>query len=39
MCTGYSNHLNADIARQAGACDLLMKPLSTAVRATLDVSL
>ena len=41
LCTGYSDRLNADIAREAGACDLLMKPvdlrgLSAAVRAALD---
>lgn len=44
ICTGYSDRLNYDIARQAGACDLLMKPvdlrgLATAVRAALDMSL
>ena len=43
LCTGYSDRLNADIAREAGACDLLMKPvdlrgLGTAVRAALDLS-
>ncbi len=43
LCTGYSDRLNFDIAREAGACDLLMKPvdlrgLSTAVRAALDMS-
>jgi PAS domain S-box-containing protein len=42
LCTGYSDRLNFDIARAAGACDLLMKPvdlqgLSTAVRAALDM--
>ena len=41
LCTGYSDRLNADIAREAGACDLLMKPvdlrgLSAAVRGALD---
>ena len=44
ICTGYSDRLNYDIAREAGACDLLMKPvdlrgLATAVRAALDMSL
>lgn len=43
LCTGYSDRLNADIAREAGACDLLMKPvdlrgLGTAVRAALDLN-
>jgi PAS domain S-box-containing protein len=43
LCTGYSDRLNYDIAREAGACDLLMKPvdlrgLSTAVRSALDMS-
>jgi len=43
LCTGYSDRLNYDIARRAGACDLLMKPmdlrgLSTAVRSALDMS-
>ena len=43
LCTGYSDRLNYDIAREAGACDLLMKPmdlrgLSTAVRFALDMS-
>lgn len=43
LCTGYSDRLNYDVARDAGACDLLMKPvdlrgLSTAVRAALDMS-
>lgn len=41
LCTGYSDRLNYDIAREAGACDLLMKPmdlrgLSGAVRTALD---
>jgi PAS domain S-box-containing protein len=41
LCTGYSDRLNAEVAREAGACDLLMKPmdlrgLSTAVRSALD---
>lgn len=41
LCTGYSDRLNYDIAREAGACDLLMKPmdlrgLSAAVRSALD---
>ena len=41
LCTGFSDRLNADIAREAGACNLLMKPvdlrgLSAAVRAALD---
>ena len=44
LCTGYSDRLNYDIAREAGACDLLMKPmdlrgLSTAVRSALDIDL
>ncbi len=43
LCTGYSDRLNSDIARQAGACDLLMKPvdlrgMATATRAALDIS-
>ena len=43
LCTGYSDRLNYDIARKAGACDLLMKPmdlrgLSRAVRSALDMS-
>jgi len=43
LCTGYSDRLNTDIAREAGACDLLMKPvdlrgLGTAVRAALDLN-
>ncbi len=43
LCTGYSDRLNSDVAREAGACDLLMKPvdlrgLSTAVRAALDMN-
>ncbi len=43
LCTGYSDRLNYDIAREAGACDLLMKPvdlrgLSMAVRSALDMS-
>ena len=43
LCTGYSDRLNYDIAREAGACDLLMKPvdlhgLSAAVRSALDMS-
>jgi PAS domain S-box-containing protein len=43
LCTGYSDRLNYDIAREAGACDLIMKPvdlrgLGTAVRAALDMS-
>jgi DNA-binding NtrC family response regulator len=43
LCTGYSDRLNYDTAREAGACDLLMKPvdlrrLSTAVRAALDMN-
>jgi CheY-like chemotaxis protein len=43
LCTGYSDRLNSDTAREAGACDLLMKPvdlrrLSTAVRTALDMS-
>ena len=43
LCTGYSDRLNYDIAREAGACDLLMKPvdlrgLALAVRAALDMS-
>ena len=42
LCTGYSDRLNYDIAREAGACDLLMKPvdlrgLGAAVRAALDM--
>jgi PAS domain S-box-containing protein len=42
LCTGFSDRLNYDIAREAGACDLLMKPvdlrgLGTAVRAALDM--
>ncbi|NLX17852.1 MAG: PAS domain S-box protein [Desulfobulbus sp.] len=41
LCTGYSDRLNYDIALEAGASDLLMKPmdlqgLSVAVRAALD---
>ncbi|WP_310600078.1 PAS domain S-box protein [Desulfobulbus sp.] len=41
LCTGYSDRLNYVIAREAGACDLLMKPmdlrgLGTAVRGALD---
>jgi DNA-binding NtrC family response regulator len=44
MCTGYSDRLNYDIAREAGACDLLMKPmdlrgLSGAVRSALDMNM
>jgi two-component system, cell cycle sensor histidine kinase and response regulator CckA len=44
LCTGYSDRLNYDIAREAGACDLLMKPmdlrgLSTAVRSALDMTI
>jgi CheY-like chemotaxis protein len=44
LCTGYSDRLNYEIAREAGACDLLMKPmdlrgLSTAVRSALDMDL
>jgi PAS domain S-box-containing protein len=43
LCTGYSDRLNYDIAREAGACDLLMKPmdlrgLSGAVRSALDMN-
>lgn len=43
LCTGYSDKLNYDIAREAGACDLLMKPvdlhdLSVAVRCALEMS-
>ncbi len=43
LCTGYSDRLNDDIAREAGACDLLMKPvdlrgLGGAVRAGLHRS-
>ncbi|MDD2462725.1 MAG: PAS domain S-box protein [Desulfobulbus sp.] len=43
LCTGYSDRLNYDIAREAGACDLLMKPvdlrgLSLAVRFALEMS-
>jgi two-component system cell cycle sensor histidine kinase/response regulator CckA len=43
LCTGYSDRLNYDIARESGACDLVMKPvdlrgLGTAVRAALDMS-
>ena len=43
LCTGYSDRLNYDIARDAGACDLLMKPvdlqgLSVAVRFALEMS-
>jgi len=43
LCTGYSDRLNYDIAREAGACDLLMKPvdlhgLSVAVRFALEMS-
>nr|WP_321466449.1 PAS domain-containing protein [uncultured Desulfobulbus sp.] len=43
LCTGYSDRLNYDIAREAGACDLLMKPvdlhgLSVAVRFGLEMS-
>ena len=43
LCTGYSDKLNYDIAREAGACDLLMKPvdlhdLSVAVRFALEMS-
>ncbi len=43
LCTGYSDRLNYDIARESGACDLIMKPvdlrgLGTAVRAALDMS-
>jgi len=43
LCTGYSDRLNSDVAREAGACNLLMKPmdlrgLSTAVRSALDRS-
>ncbi|MCL1980792.1 MAG: PAS domain S-box protein [Proteobacteria bacterium] len=42
LCTGYSDRLNNVIAREAGACDLLMKPmdlrgLGSAVRSTLDL--
>ena len=42
LCTGYSDRLNYDLAREAGACDLLMKPvdlrgLGAAVRAALDM--
>lgn len=42
LCTGYSDRLNYDIAREAGACDLLLKPvdlrgLGVAVRAALDM--
>jgi PAS domain S-box len=41
LCTGYSDRLNHVTARDAGACDLLMKPmdlrgLSSAVRSALD---
>jgi two-component system, cell cycle sensor histidine kinase and response regulator CckA len=44
LCTGYSDRLNYEIAREAGACDLLIKPvdlrgLATAVRAALDMKL
>lgn len=44
LCTGYSDRLNYEIAREAGACDLLIKPvdlrgLATAVRAALDTKL
>jgi DNA-binding NtrC family response regulator len=44
LCTGYSDRLNYDIAREAGACDLLMKPvdlhgLSVAVRVALEMTL
>jgi len=43
LCTGYSDRLNYDIACEAGASDLLMKPmdlrgLGMAVRSALDVS-
>ena len=43
LCTGYSDRLNYDIAREAGACDLLMKPmdlrgLSGAERSALDMN-
>jgi len=43
LCTGYSDRLNGEIAREAGACDLLMKPvdlrgLGTAVRSALDIN-
>jgi PAS domain S-box-containing protein len=43
LCTGYSDRLNYDIAREAGACDLLMKPvdlqgMSVAVRFALEMS-
>lgn len=43
LCTGYSDKLNYDIAREAGACDLLMKPidlhdLSVAARFALEMS-
>ncbi|MBM9536713.1 PAS domain-containing protein [Desulfobulbus alkaliphilus] len=42
LCTGYSDRLNSEIAREAGASDLLMKPvdlrgLAIAVRAALDM--
>ena len=41
LCTGYSDRLNYTIAREAGACDLLMKPmdlrgLGAAVRSAFD---
>ncbi len=41
LCTGYSDRLNHEIALEAGASDLLMKPmdlqgLSAAVRSALD---
>ena len=42
LCTGYSDRLNYTSAREAGAYDLLMKPmdlrgLSSAVRSALDL--
>lgn len=44
LCTGYSDRLNAEIARDAGASDLLMKPvdlrgLANAVRDALDMKI
>lgn len=42
LCTGYVDQINHAAAREAGACDLLMKPmdlrgLGTAVRSALDL--
>jgi PAS domain S-box-containing protein len=34
LCTGYSDRLNDDIAREAGACALLMKPVDLRVLGT-----